>query len=316
MKNILLLCEAYGGGVKTYIDAIAAHNEKTKNTNIKIIVSSRRLTATQSEINTQYFVEDNLSFGKSFLKLIRALRTIHQFVKTNEINVIHANSTFAGILIYLYKTLYLSKISFIYTPHGYYSFKPMNQFKKKIVRHIERKINAKCEKVIHVSKSEEAEAIKNNLITKQNSIVIFNGVEEPMKVEKINNKKFTVINLARVDEQKNPEAFLEYAKYLIEENQNIQFIWAGHGKYLEKMRAKVKSYKLQNNIQFMGHIDDTQTLLSQADLYFSTSYYEGLPFSVIEAMSYGIPLLLSNNVGHQDLINNHNGLVLSIILCK
>ena len=114
--------------------------------------------------------------------------------------------------------------------------------------------------------------------------------------------------MARVDDPKNPHTFVEFAKRIITGNQNIQFIWAGDGKYLEQMRAKVKLLHLESHIQFIGHINDKDALLCQADLYFSTSYYEGLPFAVIEAMSYGVPLLLSNNFGHQDLVkNNING---------
>lgn len=310
MKNILLLCESYGGGVKTYIDAFAANHEKLSNTNIKVVVSSKRMTGNHMEINKEYIVEDHLSFGKSVMKMTKALRTIHNVVKENQIQVIHANSTFAGVLIYFYKMLYNSNIRVIYTPHGYYSFKPMGNIKTKFVKYVERKINSICVKVIHVSKSEETEALKSNISTKQQSIVIFNGVEEPIKHKKINNDKFTIINMARVDEQKNPHAFVEFAKRIVEENPNVQFIWAGDGKYLEQMRDKVKLLQLESYIQFIGHINDKDALLCQADLYFSTSYYEGLPFSVIEAMSYGVPLLLSNKVGHQDLIkNNKNGLL-------
>lgn len=310
MKNILLLCEAYGGGVKTYIDAFNKNNEQLKHVNLKILVSSKRLTAIHSDINQDYIIEDHLSFGKSIFKMMRALQTLNKVVKDNDIEIIHANSTFSGILIYLYKMLYHSKTQLMYTPHGYYSFKPMGKVKKSCIRYVEKKINHACVKVIHVSKSEEMEAIERKLIKKQKSIVVYNGVEQPNKNKRINNERFTIINLARVDAQKNPEAFVEIAKVIVEENPNIQFIWAGHGEQLEKMRAKVKKYQLQNHIQFIGHLEDKDSLLCQADLYFSTSHYEGLPFAVIEAMSYGVPLLLSNNIGHVDLIaNEENGLL-------
>ena len=310
MKNILLLCEAYGGGVKTYIDAFYNNKEQLKHINLKIIVSSKRLTAIHSDINKDYIIEDHLSFGKSIFKLQQALQTLNKVVKDNDIDMIHANSTMAGLLIYLYKKIYHSKIQLIYTPHGYYSFKPMGKIKKGCIRLIEKKINHVCGKVIHVSKSEEMEAIEKKLIHKEKSIVIYNGVEQPNKAKRINNERFTIINLARVDAQKNPEAFVEMAKVIVEENPNIQFIWAGHGELLEKMRAKVTAYQLQNHIQFIGHLEAKDSLLCQADLYFSTSHYEGLPFAVIEAMSYGVPLLLSDNIGHVDLIDNEeNGLL-------
>lgn len=310
MKNILLICEAYGGGVKTYIDSFATNQDKLKNVNLKFLVSSKRLTDLKSNISEEFIVDDCLSFGKSLIKIVKALKTINRVVKENKIQVIHANSTFSGVLIYLYKKLYNSKINFIYTPHGYYSFKPMGKYKKGLIRHIEKKINNICVKIIHVSKSEEKEAIQSKIIDKQKSIVIMNGIVWPIKYKRINNEKFTIINLARVDDQKNPFAFLEFAKCIIETNPNTQFIWAGNGKHLNNIRIKIKEQGLENHIKFIGHIDCKNSLLSQADLYFSTAYYEGLPFAVIEAMSYGIPLLLSDNVGHRDLIiNKMNGLL-------
>lgn len=303
MKNILLLCEAYGGGVKTYIDVIAENKMAFQNYNFNILISSKRLE-NANNINENYIVDDNLSFGRSPIKLFRALKILNKYVKVNQVDIIHANSTYSGLLIYLY-SFFNKRVSYIYTPHGYYSLKSMNKISKYITRRIEKKINNICKTVIHVSKSEEEEAIKYNLVDKEKSIVIFNGVIEPEKTDKCNKSNIvTIVNLARVDDQKNPYKFLEIATSIVSKNKNIQFIWAGNGKYISEIREKIKKNKLEKQIKFIGFLKEKENLLNNADIYLSTSEYEGLPFSVIEAMSYKLPLILSDVVGHSDLVEH------------
>lgn len=309
MKKVLLLCEAYGGGVKTYVDAIST-SASFDQVELTTCISSMRVN---EEPDETYVVKDCFSFGVSPWKCMQSLKALHQIVQCEKIDVLHANSTFSGVLLLLYKQLYRKKLRYVYTPHGYYSFKKMPGWKQVLVRFVERAINASCDQVIHVSKSEEIEAIRHQLVPPNKSIVIFNGVEEPARVIKQMNQQFTIVNVARVDEQKNPRGFIELAHYLLAHYPQLRFIWAGDGQLIQEMRQEVKRLGREGHIQFIGYVDDPRSLLATADLYCSTSFYEGLPFSVVEAMSYKVPLLLSNNVGHRDLIvDGRNGLLFTL----
>lgn len=307
MPKVLLLGESYSAGVKTYIDTIMRHQDQFPDTQFKVLVSSKRMEA-GNPIDQKYCIEDNLSFGKSPVKLVRALKRLHRMVTENDIEIIHANSTYVGVLIYFY-SFWNRKVSYIYTPHGYYSFKKMKEYKQFLVRFAEKKINRISNTVIHVSDSEEQEAIGNKLVVPHKSAVIVNGVRDPeRKSKKESDHLFTIVNLARVDEQKNPFEFIEIAKSILTLNDEVQFIWAGSGKYLEAARDLVKSYKLEEKVKFIGFSDQKDEILEHSDLYLSTSNYEGLPFSVVEAMSYKLPLVLTDIIGHTDLIdNNENG---------
>lgn len=307
MKKVLLLCEAYGGGVKTYIDTISATNFQS--VELTTYISSAR---TENHCET-YIVNDCLSFGASPRKLVQAFSGLHKLVKQHDIEVLHANSTFAGVLLLAYKQLYRQNLRYLYTPHGYYSFKKMGRLKRFFVRTVERLINASCHRVIHVSTSEEVEAIHHKLVKREKSVVIFNGVEEPKQVLKMSNRPFTLLNVARVDEQKNPFGFIRHAQELLKYDASLQFIWAGSGQLVEQARQQVRQLGLADSVHFIGHVDNPQALYTQADVYFSTSFYEGLPFSVVEAMSHKLPLLLSDNVGHQDLIErDKNGILFQL----
>lgn len=309
MKNVLLLGECYSGGVKTYIDSIVHGHEPDPEIRVQALVSSKRLEKAE-RIEGDYFVEDALSFGKSPLKVAVALKSLHRVVKENDIHVIHANSTFAGLVMYPY-TFLKRDLYYLYTPHGYFSFRKMGRLKKAAVRFVERQINHRAALIIHVSPSEEREALSQRLVPDGKSIVILNGTKDPeVKTDRDHRGIFTVVNLARVDDPKNPFDFIEIARKAVEAKLPIQFIWAGNGKYLENARDKVKHYGMTDEIKFIGYSDEKDIILQKSDLYFSTSQYEGLPFAVVEAMSYKLPLLLSHIVGHSDLIEeSENGLL-------
>ena len=58
----------------------------------------------------------------------------------------------------------------------------------------------------------------------------------------------------------------------------------------------------------MHRLDRTKKLenyLANADIYLSTSLWEGLPLSVLEAMSIGLPVVLSDCVGNRDLVEDN-----------
>jgi glycosyltransferase involved in cell wall biosynthesis len=307
----MLLCESYGAGVGTYIDTIISNKELFSDSEFFVLVSSERREKS-TEIDKEFIVNDNLSFGKSPIKFIFALMTINKIVKHNSIDILHANSSMAGFLMYIYSFIN-HRIHFIYTPHGYYSLRPMNQFKKWLVQLVEKRINCISDYVIHVSNSEEKEAINHRIVKPKKSIVIFNGVEDPCANRKKRKNILTIVNVARVETQKNPFLFVRIAKEIVQQNKRIRFIWAGEGKHLKQIKDDLEECQLQNRIQFIGFTENVAEVLKHGDLFFSTSYYEGLPFSVIEAMSNKLPLVLSDIVGHKDLVKNDvNGILFSL----
>ena len=81
---------------------------------------------------------------------------------------------------------------------------------------------------------------------------------------------------------------------------NVILLIAGDG----EDRTVLESRKYSKNIKFLGKVEDAREYLVASDFYISASLSEGLPASVIEAMSCGLPVILSDIPSHREIFEN------------
>ncbi len=119
------------------------------------------------------------------------------------------------------------------------------------------------------------------------------------------NQKLRVVTLGRVTEQKNPFRFNNIA-LAFENSDDFEFVWIGEG--------ELKHLLMASNIRVTGWLAPNRVLeeLNAGDVYLSTSDWEGMPLSVIEAMACQKPLLLFDCVGNRDAVEEGlNGFLFS-----
>lgn len=116
-------------------------------------------------------------------------------------------------------------------------------------------------------------------------------ISEPAHYQTHVNNDFKVIAIGRVNKQKDPSRFIEAVRIAVGKGLKIQATWVGTGILLEEMRALVISQGMQEYIHFIGQSDDVDGLLNSSDVLVSTSRWEGLPLTIIEAMSHGVPTI-------------------------
>jgi glycosyltransferase involved in cell wall biosynthesis len=92
-------------------------------------------------------------------------------------------------------------------------------------------------------------------------------------------------------EPKNPFAILDVAERL--RGEEITFEIAGGGKLEENVREEIDERGL-TNVTLHGHVTDVPGFLSEVDVYFQPSLYEGLCITVLEAMATGLPVVASD----------------------
>lgn len=232
------------------------------------------------------------------LKDIKALWELYTILKKiDNIDIIHLHSSKAGFLGRIVSFLLGKSKKTIYTPHAISFLRlDVSLKKRKIFIWMEKFASFFGGKIVACSQSEK-EVIEEQGI--KNVTFINNGIK-PLQIEKKENMsdKITIISVGRLSIQKNPKLFNDIALEF-KDNSNIQFIWCGDG--------ELKSELNSPNIKCTGWIErkELECYLVNADIYLSTSLWEGLPLSVLEAMSVGLPVVLSNCVGNRDLVRDN-----------
>ena len=135
-----------------------------------------------------------------------------------------------------------------------------------------------------------------------------NGVD----VDKFYRKQhdhFTYINVARQDDNKNQSMLLEAFQKVNQADENTRLILIGDGPNHQKLVAMCKELGTEKSVMLPGNVPDVENYYSQADVYVQTSYREGLPLSVLEAMAAGLPIVSTDVGGLKDVVHENGVLI-------
>jgi len=97
--------------------------------------------------------------------------------------------------------------------------------------------------------------------------------------------------LARLSREKGFDLLIEAVERLAEEGHDVQLKIAGEGELEEELRTQMSSSKHAERFELTGFVEDVPAFLEGLDLYCLSSLREGLPNSVLEAMSFELPVL-------------------------
>lgn len=236
----------------------------------------------------------------SFFKLIK-------FVKINKIDIVHSHGKGAGVYARLMK-LFVN-FHLVHTPHGIHlsSNKIFETYMYLIYERMSSWLN---DAVIFVSHGEKDRAIKNKIFVDENSRVIYNGVASVSEADfsnslhvrnlvGANQEDFICICFSRFDEAKNSRLILEIASLL----PDLKFIVFGDGPDRENLLSEIQIRNL-SNVFMPGNTDIPYGCLVGCNCYVSTSLWEGLPLSLLEAMSCGLPIVATRVTGNIDCVSN------------
>ena len=205
----------------------------------------------------------------------------------------------------------------VFTRHSV--FEPSPKISKGIGKLINGMINNYyADKIIAV-----AEAAKDNLtatgVSEKKISVILNGVkglEKPEDTSEIRKRfnaedKKVISIVARLEDIKGHEYFIEAADMLLKDGFNARFYIAGTGSYEDTLKNKVKALGREDDIIFTGFISDVDKLMSITDIQVNASYgTEATSLALLEGMSFGVPAVVSDFGGNPGVIKNgKNGFI-------
>ena len=235
---------------------------------------------------------------------VKKLFELNKFIKDNDIKIIHSHGKGAGIYSRMLKILN-PRLKIVHTLHGVH-IGEYGLLKKIAYIFLERFLTLFTDKFINVSKSENSLCLKLKLFKKSKSEIVYNGIkalleDDDAKIKFNLSGKRVVTTISRFDYAKNMSLAHKIAQNF-KDNSDIVFLWLGDGD--DRIKFEFMAQKDGANIIFTGFTDEVPAYLSATDIYLSTSRWEGLPYALIEAQSLGIPIVATNVVGNNEVVEN------------
>ncbi|MEJ0102855.1 MAG: glycosyltransferase [Bacteroidota bacterium] len=298
---ILHIVEPFATGIAVFVKSLT----EAMPDDVHIIVHGERSQVMHASEVKKSFSKSNVRFikwrsaqraidpYKDLLAFSELYKILTRLKRKNLVDAVHLHSSKSGLLGRIAcKMAGITNV--LYTPNGASFLSGKNKFIRFIYRQIERFGNGMGGKVVCCSESEYEEFLKLGI----DASYINNGVglADSKKILPVKDpKKFRIVTSGRISSQKDPLVFNSIAKYF-EEFLDFEFIWVGEGERKNLLTA--------SNITVTGwvHAAEVKELVSTADIYLSTSLYEGLSFGVLEALALQKPVLLSGCVGNTDVV--------------
>lgn len=234
------------------------------------------------------------------LRVLIALRKLYNKYKPD---VIHLHSSKIGI----FGRIVFPPSKIVYTVHGFASIQVA--YRKFLT--LEKKLQNRAANIVGVSYFDEKEMIKEGI--SNNVSYIYNGFNKVSVLPEDSTSKIIskllnlksegnkiVLTVARLAPPKDFELLNNVAAHFLQKK--IKFVWIGNATIPEDY---------SENIIFGGEINNAFILNAYADLFILPSRYEGLPMSIIEALSFGVPVVASNVGGVSELLDGNNGKAVS-----
>lgn len=250
--------------------------------------------------NVKHYYLNNLVKPIKPLKDLKVIFELLKVKKDFKPDIIHLHSSKAGILGRVISLGMKNRI--VYTVHGFDSIRLVHR----IFLPLERIFQHMCGAIVGVSnydnKNLHSEKISKNVST------IYNGISaETIKKEQnfpfdVNGKK-VVLTIARIAPQKQFQMFLDVAKKF---DSNYQFVWIG-GEPGLSLDDLYKKYDVPENVKLMGDVPNASRYINLCDLFVLFSNFEGLPMTIIEAMSQKKAIVASDVGGIYELVDDSNG---------
>jgi glycosyltransferase involved in cell wall biosynthesis len=326
--RLLYALESAGGGTLKHVVYLATMLDKDKFDITVVLPDEHYENDTQKSVLLlkHHKVQiDVIPMVKRFSMFsdIHALHKIYSYLKSRRFDIVHAHSSKAGALFRpVARWIHVPIV--IYTPHCFH-FTAHSGIKKWFYAKIERML-AKITGHIVISETEQTVLCRERIIPRERFSVINNAIH-PDDYERLNPEKIkaslkipanhkVVIGVGRLVKQKNWEMFLKAATLVLKRQSAVTFVIAGDGPLYRHLSEMTEELGISANVRLYGHVDDVSRIYSIADIFVSTSSWDGLPYTYLEALHFNLPMLIASTEGMEYFFRHTRAIPIPIDDCN
>lgn len=304
MKILFVINSSNNGGAPKMI--VTLYNEMKKHYPECKIVFLKKIESQYSNIEGAYYLSNRLQYPTDYVAVYNKL---YRLIKDESPEAIISFLPLANIMAGIIgkKLMIKYRIASQRNPPYIYG---------KVVRYLDKYIGSRNYYTSNVCNSQAGMeafgqypksykkhlSVINNCVEKPNFSVT---VSDAKKNFNIPEDKIILVCVGRLHEQKNHHLLVKTMKYI----DNAILYFAGDGPLFDSIKLLIEKEGVRDKIILLGDLDrqNVQLLLRASDIFLIPSIYEGLSNSLIEAMSYGLPIIFSNIPSFTTFLKNeHN----------
>lgn len=310
VSNTKQILDSIDSMIISDVMGVASKNEKTR---ILMCSSARTEKGGMNSVIDQlmdHTWDESLEFSylathvsgnpvKKTLFFAKAYSQLKKLIKKNTFDIIHIHMSYKGSFYRKYAVTKLCKKNnkkVIIHLHGS-EFKDFynngNEKRKRQIRELFTIAD------VSIVLGDDWKQFIKRIAPEANVVVVNNAIALPVFDEKKDNQKLTFLFLGAMIKRKGVIDLLTAVQEIKKDGINtFRLLIAGSGEEEENLKEFVAENDLGDCVEFLGWINNTQKtgLLQKSDVLVLPSYNEGLPIAILEAMSYGLPVI-STDVG-------------------
>lgn len=211
---------------------------------------------------------------------------VSSYLKKNQIMVLHTHLMAADFIGYCMKRM-LKNISWVSTVHNIHSFLSM----KKTVLKIYRRVMKSVDQLIFPTQFLKSKL--GDLAQAQRTYVIPHGVSarQKNKIELQNASEIRILFVGRLITLKGTEDLIKAFSFFSVGRRDLFLDVVGDGPEKEALQKLVGELQLEQSVIFHGYQKDVASFYEKAHIFVLPSHTEGLPLSLLEAMSFGLAIV-------------------------
>lgn len=314
MKVLLVTTKGTAGGAQVFVADLAHSLTKLGQEMLVAAGAGEFLISKLKNYNISFRPLKSLTGPISLISLFDFIREIRRVVLEFRPDVVHLNSS--HVLVAILALLSLSpRPKLIFTMHGLSVLDPnyeQAKRKKLFYKLVYSFFLKRLDETVYISQQNMAD--RPSLREKRTSL-IYNGFScaerkldraaQRQEISRLTgadlSQTLIVASIGRLAYQKNYEFLISNWPAVLADRPTARLVIFGHGEEEAKLRALIKKNKLEAKV-YIINIAPAEPYLAGADFYLQSSRYEGLPYSLFEAMAAGLPILASDVGGIREML--------------
>ena len=154
-----------------------------------------------------------------------------------------------------------------------------------------------------VVEDNKVQLVKNGIIIKDFTFSLEKRISKrkELKLE----DKCIIGHIGRFMEQKNHMFLIDVFKELLRSRKDVHLILVGEGRLENKIREKINTLGIKDNVTILGRRMDIGDLMKAMDFFVFPSFYEGFGNVIMEAQAASLPILMTSDISDEVIFSEY-----------